>query len=277
MKVNEEPNFSFDLNDEENFTFSEELFLKKKKENKSSLYKYIIPINTKVEIKNKHIIRIPLCNLNSNNKTIDNQKVNLINKKIVEIENELNNILLDSDSEKKIENGVEIEFNNNKSVLFSFETFCSENKLLIQESFDLLDYIIKNLSKELSSINEKQKKKNEKTKNMFIGINEQIKALIKIIEKIKVYLNDYDIQIYSAFKLFSKIKNINKLKNNSKKMYSSLKNNLDKESKFYQDNYLYLTKIKKFISYLCYKIINNSQNQQELNKLVYILYKSCNS
>ena len=277
MKVNEEPNFSFDLNDEENFTFSEELFLKKKKENKSSLYKYIIPINTKVEIKNKHIIRIPLCNLNSNNKTIDNQKVNLINKKIVEIENELNNILLDSDSEKKIENGVEIEFNNNKSVLFSFETFCSENKLLIQESFDLLDYIIKNLSKELSSINEKQKKKNEKTKNMFIGINEQIKALIKIIEKIKVYLNDYDIQIYSAFKLFSKIKNINKLKNNSKKMYSSLKNNLDKESKFYQDNYLYLTKIKKFISYLCYKIINNSQNQQELNQLVYKLYKSCNS
>ena len=112
---------------------------------------------------------------------------------------------------------------------------------------------------------------------MFIGINEQIKALIKIIEKIKVYLNDYDIQIYSAFKLFSKIKNINKLKNNSKKMYSSLKNNLDKESKFYQDNYLYLTKIKKFISYLCYKIINNSQNQQELNQLVYKLYKSCNS
>ncbi len=277
MKVNEEPNFSFDLKDEENFTFSEELFLKKKKENKSSLYKYIIPINKKVEIKNKHIIRIPLCNLNSNTKTIDNQKVNLINKKIVEIENELNNILLDSDSEKKIENEVEIEFNNNKSVLFSFETFCSENKLLIQESFDLLDYIIKNLSKEFSSINEKQKKKNEKTKNMLIGINEQIKALIKIIEKIKVYLNDYDIQIYSAFKLFSKIKKINKLKNNSKKKYSSLKNNLDKESKFYQDNYLYLTKIKKFISYLCYKIINNSQNQQELNQLVYKLYKSCNS
>ena len=95
MQANEKLNYSFDLNDDEIFTFSEDKYLNKKKKNTNSLKKFLIPINKKDDIKKNLIIRIPLCNLNSNTSIIDNQKVNLINEKLTEIENELNNIPFD--------------------------------------------------------------------------------------------------------------------------------------------------------------------------------------
>ena len=79
MQTNEKLNYSFDLNDDEIFTFSEDKYLNKKKKGTNSLKKFLIPINKKDDIKKNLIIRIPLCNLNSNTSIIDNQKVNLIN------------------------------------------------------------------------------------------------------------------------------------------------------------------------------------------------------
>ena len=154
MQTNEKLNYSFDLNDDEIFTFSEDKYLNKKKKNTNSLKKFLIPINKKDDIKKNLIIRIPLCNLNSNTSIIDNQKVNLINEKLTEIENELNNIPLDSDSEKKEEKVLsENEFNNHKRVLFKYKVFNFENKLLIKENFDLLSMSITNLSNDLAFAN----------------------------------------------------------------------------------------------------------------------------
>ena len=266
MNVNEDLNFSFDLNDEEVFTFSEDRYLNKKKKNTSSLYKIIIPINKKVDNKKKHIIRIPLCSLNSNNTIIDDQKVNLIKKKLVEIENELSNISLDSDSDKK--ENEQKEFNNLKSVLFSYEIFSSENKLLIQEKFDLLNFIITNLTKVILLMNKKSKIEKKKKENSILGIYDQIKAAIKLIEQLNVNMNNYFLKIFSLKNTIKEVKHLKNFKNNLNKDTNSFKNFIDKEYKFYKENYLLLTKIKKYIPYLCDKIIINCQNQNDIKEVV---------
>jgi len=263
MQTNEKLNYSFDLNDDEIFTFSEDKYLNKKKKNTNSLKKFLIPINKKDDIKKNLIIRIPLCNLNSNTSIIDNQKVNLINEKLTEIENELNNIPLDSDSEKKEEKVLsENEFNNHKRVLFKYKVFNFENKLLIKENFDLLSMSITNLSNGILLLKKNSKKKITHNK-LLLEIKEEIKKVINIIEELNVYMNNYCLNISSLKNSFQEVQKLNKSKNNLNNELNSLYNIIEKESNFCKEKYLLLTKIKKFISYLCNKIIINCENQKK--------------